>query len=95
LTACGTAPKPAIIDHVAYRDHFAVVTPDPSLRACQSRTPKPDLSGSDAQRNLATAIVQLGARGEDCSSKLSATWESIDQANAKAATANAAATPQP
>ncbi|HEY1927461.1 MAG TPA: hypothetical protein VGG92_08350 [Caulobacteraceae bacterium] len=53
----------------------------------------PDLMGSNAQRKLAMAIVQLDARGEDCSSKPSATWKSIDLANAKAASANAAPYP--
>jgi len=67
-----------------------VVTPDPSLRTCLPRPPKPDLSGPDAQKQLAGALTQLDARGADCSAKLDATWQSIDQANAKAAAANGA-----
>lgn len=90
LTACGT-PKTAIEDHLVYRDHFVSVTPDPSLRTCLPRPAKPALTGPDAQKQLATVLTQLDERGEDCASKLGATWQSIDQANAKAAAANAPA----
>lgn len=51
------------------------------------------LTAPDARKNLATAVVQIDARGEDCSSKLPATWQSIDQAIAKAAAASAAPAP--
>lgn len=67
------------------------ITPDPSLRTCQGRPAKPDLSGAQADRALAAALVAEDAARADCSGKLAATWQSIDQANAAAATANAKA----
>lgn len=88
MTACGT-PKIGIEDRIAYRDHYVVVAPDPSLRACLPQPAKPDLTGPDAQKALAEALVALAERGDDCASKLGSTWESIDQANAKAAASNA------
>lgn len=82
-------PKPAVVDHVVYADHMVVVVPDPSLRTCQPRPHKPDLTGAGAQKALADTLVAEDAARADCTSKLAATWESIDQANAKAAAANA------
>jgi len=69
------------------------ITPDPSLRTCQGRPAKPDLSGPQADRVLADTLVAEDAARADCAGKLSATWQSIDQANAAAAAANAPATP--
>lgn len=55
---------------------YFVISPDEKLRKCKARPPKPDLKD---QIGVALLISDLDERGEDCSSKLGKTWESIDE----------------
>ena len=84
MASCGTT-KGLPDAQVIVKEHFQVITPDPSLRACQSKPTKPTIA---SDKDIATLIVNLYAWGEDCQSKLAAVWASVDQTNAQAAKAN-------
>lgn len=67
------------------RENYIVATPDESLRTCIPRPARPTVqSGPD----VSVLITNLDERGEDCASKLARTWESIDEAVARAANLN-------
>lgn len=84
LTACGhNVPDREVV--TAIRENYIVATPDESLRHCKDRPARPNTqSGPD----ISGLIINLDERGEDCASKLSRTWESIDEATARAARLN-------
>lgn len=86
LTACGTTSKGPVDAQVVVHEHFQVIEPDQSLRSCLPKPAKPMLT---TEKDTANLLVALVAWGTDCQAKLSAVWASIDQANAKAAAANA------
>lgn len=81
MTACGTDGGRVPETKIVYREHYVVATPDDSLRHCKGRPAKPKLKDDT---DTAVLIVDLDERGEDCSSKLDKTWQSIDSAKADA-----------
>lgn len=85
MIACGSHPKPPLNTEVVVREHYIVAQPDQSLRHCKERPAKPTITGNN---DVAVLITDLDERGEDCSSKLDKTWQSIDQAVADAAKKN-------
>lgn len=87
LSACA---KDGVAD-LLVEDHYLGVTVDESLRHCAGRPEKPTLV---SQKGVAQVLIDLDARGEDCSSKLSKTWETIDDANKKAEELNRTAKPR-
>lgn len=81
LTACGHREKEDPDVRVVIRENYIVAKPDDSLRSCQARPARPQLKDDT---DVAVLIADLDERGEDCSSKLSRTWQSIDEAKAEA-----------
>lgn len=77
MTACGHNPDRVPETRIVTREHYIVATPDQSLRTCKGRPAKPTLKDDS---DTAVLIVDLDERGEDCSSKLGKTWQSIDDA---------------
>lgn len=63
------------------RENYIAATPDEGLRHCQSRPGRPTLEDDVDTANL---IARLDERGEDCASKLGATWQAIDETKANA-----------
>ena len=61
---------------IVYKEHYVFSQPDESLRNCISRLQKPELK---TNKDVARLISNLDERGEDCASKLTKTWESIDK----------------
>lgn len=88
LTACGQTPPPEPVERIVFRERLIFAEPDPSLRLCLARPVRPVLTDG---RDTAVLIVNLDERGEDCAAKLAATWQSIDDARARAEAANRAA----
>jgi hypothetical protein len=80
LISCGPVPKPEV-QYVTI-EHTTVVTPDESSRHCIARPKKPDLS-TDPSAAVSNALADAMAYGDDCSSKLDATWQAIDSAKEK------------
>lgn len=60
---------------VVTRDRFIFVEPDPALRDCLARLPRRSVS---TEAEVAQLIADSFEVGDDCRSKLSATWQSID-----------------
>lgn len=83
LTACGHRPE------VIVREHYIFAEPDPSLRKCMDRPGRPVLNDSADEAEL---IERLDARGNDCADRLGATWDSIDDARARAEELNRGST---
>lgn len=65
---------------VVTRTVMVFAEPDPALRDCMARLDKREVN-SDAE--IAQLIADSFEVGDDCRSKLKATWESIDQTRAK------------
>jgi len=72
---------------IIVRDHYLVPTVDESLRHCRDRPGRPTLTDSADEAEL---IARLDDRGNDCASKLGATWSSIDDARHRAEVLNRA-----
>jgi hypothetical protein len=72
--------------------NYTVATPDPSLRTCKGR---PQPRALDSDKAVSTLLADAFDYGDDCSSKLSSTWKSIDDAKARADTLNAQQQAQP
>jgi hypothetical protein len=63
------------------------VKPDPALRTCMAKVKRQPVKNENDVAELITLFKQ---RGDDCASKLAATWRSIDDANARIAAFNKA-----
>lgn len=63
------------------------IQPDPALRTCMAKIPKRAIKTNN---DVAKVITEFKERGDDCASKLAATWRSIDDANARIETFNKA-----
>lgn len=66
--------------------------PDPSLRECMARLKRREVS-TDAE--VARLIADSFEVGDDCRSKLGATWKSIDETRAKVESFNKAQEEKP
>jgi len=53
--------------------------PDPALRECLERLPKRQINNDEDIANLINDAFEVG---DDCRSKLGATWKSIDETRA-------------
>lgn len=79
LAACGAqTPRPEV--RIVVRDRMVFAEPDPSLRECMARLERRTVS-TDAQ--IAQLIADSFEVGDDCRSKLAATWRSIDDTRAR------------
>jgi hypothetical protein len=63
------------------------IEPDPALRDCLAKVKRRPIKNDN---DVAQLLTEYKARGDDCASKLSATWRSIDDANARIAAFNKA-----
>lgn len=79
LTACG-ANEPRIRTKIVIREKMVFVEPDPTLRSCMARLERRPVN-SDA--DIAKLIADSFEVGDDCRSKLNATWKSIDDTRAR------------
>lgn len=64
-----------------------LVAPDPSLRECMARIERRPVN---SDKDIAQLISDSFEVGDDCRSKLQATWKSIDDAKARVAAFNKA-----
>lgn len=77
------------------REHYTAAKPDERLRKCADRPARRPIKNSN---DIALVIEEAFAYGDDCASKLGATWTSIDDATARAQKLNeeeAKKVPQP
>jgi len=82
LISCGTdSARPGNVSDLVIREHYNVATPDPRLRSHLPRPGKRPIKDSNA---IAKLFTELYAWGDDLTAKLEATWQSIDDAKARA-----------
>lgn len=86
LTACGDQ-HPKTISDVVVKTKLVFVEPDPSLRECLARLERRPVH---SDKDIAQLIADSFEVGDDCRSKLAATWKSIDDTRARVKAANAA-----
>lgn len=79
LTACG-GNEPRIQTKIVIREKMVFAEPDPALRSCMDRLERRPVN-SDA--DIAKLIADSFEVGDDCRSKLNATWKSIDDTRAR------------
>ena len=86
LTGCGDQ-HPKTISEVVVKTKLVFAEPDPSLRECMARLERRPVK---SDKDIAQLLSDSFEVGDDCRSKLSATWKSIDDTRARVKAANAA-----
>ena len=86
LTACGDQ-HPQSPGEVVVKTKLVFAEPDPSLRECMARLERRPVK---SDKDIAQLLADSFEVGDDCRSKLSATWKSIDDTRARVKAANAA-----
>jgi hypothetical protein len=69
------------VSDLVYREHYTFATVDERLRTCKARPKKRAVTTDNA---IAGVLTDAFEYGDDCKSKLTATWKSIDDAKARA-----------
>lgn len=86
LTACGDQ-HPKTISDVIVKTKLVFAEPDASLRECMARLERRPVK---SDKDIAQLLSDSFEVGDDCRSKLSATWKSIDDTRARVKAANQA-----
>lgn len=86
LTACGDQ-HPKTISDVVVKTKLVFTEPDPALRDCMARIARRPVT---SDKDIAQLIADSFEVGDDCRSKLAATWKSIDDTRARVRAANQA-----
>lgn len=79
MTACGDQ-HPKTVSDVVVKTKLVFVSPDPSLRECMARIERRPVN---SDKDIAQLIADSFEVGDDCRSKLQATWKSIDDTKAR------------
>lgn len=79
MTACGDQ-HPKTVSDIVVKTKLVFVSPDPSLRECMARIERRPVKNDN---DIAQLIADSFEVGDDCRSKLAATWKSIDDAKAR------------
>lgn len=86
LMACGDQ-HPQTVSDVVVKTKLVFAEPDPSLRECMARLERRPVK---SDKDIAQLLADSFEVGDDCRSKLAATWKSIDDTRARVKAANAA-----
>jgi hypothetical protein len=86
LTACGDQ-HPRTVSDVVVKTKLVFAEPDPSLRECMARLERRPVK---SDKDIAQLLSDSFEVGDDCRSKLAATWRSIDDTRARVKAANQA-----
>jgi hypothetical protein len=86
LTACGDQ-HPKTVSDVVIKTKLVFAEPDPALRECMARLERRPVQ---SDKDIAQLLSDSFEVGDDCRSKLAATWRSIDDTRARVKAANQA-----
>lgn len=79
LTACGDQ-HPKTVNDLVIKTKLVFAEPDPALRECMARLERRPVN---SDKDIAQLITDSFEVGDDCRSKLAATWKSIDDTRAR------------